>query len=312
MLWSSMVDRVCVPFEPSDEVKVKAKKYLEEALEDFSFHSMCYERERSLYIDANDVKTRLPVDFISLSGQVEFKGKVLQLFQDHENHPRRTSSDSYRTGTPTHYFLDGDDLILYPSPSSGGLIAFRYYARATNLEDSSTKYKRLNYKDLKSGYFRVGEKVQGRTSLVEATIVEDNNNNNIGTLVLSDIVFPQAVTNFTHLEQIVQIDDEQAMQLLQYVTWEALLTNWDTSGLGGRATVSGGLYDFTKAGDEPIIPAKYHPFLMDYAKASLFEDLGDYSRSERHWSKYFSNRKSAKAQAAHQEYVGSMQVADML
>jgi len=31
MLWSQIVDRASVPFEPSDEIKVKAKKYGEEA-----------------------------------------------------------------------------------------------------------------------------------------------------------------------------------------------------------------------------------------------------------------------------------------
>jgi hypothetical protein len=306
-----MVDRVCIPFEPSDEVKVKAKKYLEEALEDFAFNTMCHEVERSIYIDQNDVKTLLPADFIGLSGQIEFDGKVLQLFQNSEGYPRRNSDDSYRTGTPTHFFLEGDNLILYPSPSKGGLIAIKYFARATNLEDSSTKYKRLNYKSLISNYFRVGERVQGRTSLVEATIVSDINNNDIGTLVLSDIVFPENVTDFTHDEQIVQIDDEQAMELAQ-TNWSGLLSNWDTLGLGGRATVTGVLYNYAKAGDKPIISAKYHPFLMDYAKASLFEDIGDYSRSERHWRRYKNNIKVSKAQASNQEYAGAIQVADVL
>ena len=82
MLWSSMVDRVCIPFEPSDEVKVKAKKYLEEALEDFSFNTMCHEVERSIYIAKKDVNTELPKDFIGLSCQIELYGKNLQLFQN--------------------------------------------------------------------------------------------------------------------------------------------------------------------------------------------------------------------------------------
>ena len=46
MLWSQIVDRASIPFEPSDEIKQKAKKYGEEAQQDFAFHTKSYERTR--------------------------------------------------------------------------------------------------------------------------------------------------------------------------------------------------------------------------------------------------------------------------
>ena len=46
MLWSQIVDRASIPFEPSDEIKQKAKKYGEEAQQDFAFHTKSYERTK--------------------------------------------------------------------------------------------------------------------------------------------------------------------------------------------------------------------------------------------------------------------------
>jgi len=307
VLFSEMVDRASIPFEPSDETKVKAKKYLEEAQQDFAFHARCYERTLSIFIDKNDHTIELPADFIEISGYVEFRNRVLQHKRSQYEASRRDSQDNYYTGVPTHYDIKGNNLILFPSPSLTGIVQFQYLATVNSIQDSATAYKKLNYKDLKSNYFKVGASVQGLTSDATAEVVEDISDNDKGTLVLTNVNGA-----FENAEQIVQIDEEQTMQNLMYSTWATLLQQWDTLGLGGRATVDGVAYSHKKAGDKPAINQAYHPFLIDYAKAMLFEDLGDYNRASAHMGRYMSNRGEVKAQYPNRHVYGVRQVADVL
>ena len=67
MLWSQIVDRASIPFEPSDKIKQKAKKYGEEAQQDFAYHTKSYERTRGVYIDSGAREVELPDDFIAIS-----------------------------------------------------------------------------------------------------------------------------------------------------------------------------------------------------------------------------------------------------
>jgi len=307
MLWSQIVDRACVPFEPNDEVKVKAKKYGEEAQQDFAYHTRSYERSRGIYIDKDDRSLELPADFIEMAGYVEFRNRILKLYPEHKLFPRRTSSNTYRTGTPEWYEIKGNNMYLYPSPSTVGVLQFYYTATVNNLEDSATAYKRINYTSLISGYWQVGKQVQGRTSTATATIEEDINDNNTGTLVLSNIS-----GTFQTNEQIVQLDEEQYMNEQEQSSWENLLTNWDTIGLGARATTSGLTYGHSLAGDKPAILQAYHPMLIDYIKASLHEDQGRYNVADRHMERYVANRQLVKGQYQNRQRYGAEQVQDVL
>jgi|TARA_R100001082_G_C4339018_1_gene149198 hypothetical protein len=307
MLWSQIVDRASVPFEPSDEIKVKAKKYGEEAQQDFAYHTKSYERTRGVYIDKDERKIDLPEDFIELASHVEFRNRVIGIYPEHEMFPRRNSDGSYRTGTPQWYEIKGNSLMLYPSPSSVGRLLFDYVATVNNLDDSATAYKRLNYTNLLSGFWVVGKEIQGRTSNATATIEEDINDNKTGTLVISNIT-----GTFQASEQLVQLDEEQAMNLQEQSSWENLLANWDTIGLGARATSSGLTYSYAKAGDKPAILESYHPMLIDYIKAMLYEDEGRYDISDRHMGRYTRNRDLVKGQFQSRQQYGAGQVKDVL
>lgn len=307
MLWSQIVDRASIPFEPSDEVKVKAKKFGEEAQQDFAFHTKSYERTRGIYIDSGDREIELPEDFIEMASYVEFRNRILRLYPEHKLFPKRNSDGSFRTGTPEYYEIKGNNLCLYPSPTTVGLLLFEYVATVNNLDDSATAYKKLNYKSLKSGYWQVGKQIQGMTNNATAKIEEDINDNDTGTLVLSNVS-----GTFSANEQIVQIDEEQAMNLQEQSSWENLLANWDTIGLGARANTSGLLYSFAGAGDKPAILQAYHPMLIDYIKAMLYEDVGRYDISDRHMARYVNNRDLVKGQFQSRESYGAMQVKDAL
>ena len=306
MLWSQIVDRAVIPFEPGDEVKAKAKKYGEEAQQDFAYHTKTYERVRGIFIDKDDRKVELPEDFIELASHVEFRNRILRTYPEHQLLPRRNSDGSYRSGTP----------------SSVGRLLFNYVATVNSIEDSATAYKKLNYTNLTSGYWQVGKQIQGMESGATATIVEDTNDNKTGTLILSDVTnggdntpFGKKYENASHTsqaEQIVQLDEEQAMNLLEQSTFDNLLSNWDTIGLGARATTAGLEYSFAKAGDKPSLLQAYHPMLIDYIKAMLFEDDGRYDISNRHMARYTANRDLVKGQFQHRQQYGAGQVQDVL
>lgn len=307
MLWSQIVDRASVPFEPNDEIKTKAKKYGEEAQQDFAFHTRSYERTRGIYIDSGDRELELPEDFIEIAGYVEFKNRILRIFPEHKLFPRRTSAGVYRTGTPEWYEIKGNFMYLNPSPTTVGILQFQYTATVNNLDDSATAYKRLNYKSLISGYWQVGKQIQGMTSNATGIIKEDINDNNTGTLILSDIS-----GTFQANEQIVQLDEEQYMEELQQSSFADLLTSWDTIGLGARATTSGLTYGHSLAGDKPAILQAYHPMLIDYIKAMLFEDEDRYDIADRHMNRYISNRQLVKGQFQNRQRYGAEQVQDVL
>ena len=311
MLWSQIVDRASIPFEPSDEIKQKAKKYGEEAQQDFAFHTKSYERTRGVFIDKDDREVELPSDFIELASYVEFRNRVLDIYPEHQKFPQRDSNGVYRTGTPIHYQIKGNSLCLYPSPHQSGMLLFNYVATINNLEDSATAYKKLKYTNLKSGYWRIGKKIQGVTSGATAIISEDINDNTTGTLIITDIVESNS-GSFQAAEQIVQIDEEQVMELQQQNTFNDLLANWDTIGLGARATTSGLCYSFGAAGDKPAMLEAYHPMIIDYIKAMLYEDLGRYDISDRHMSRYMNNRQIVKGQFANRERYGSLQIQNAL
>ena len=113
-------------------------------------------------------------------------------------------------------------------------------------------------------------------------------------------------------EQLVQLDEEQNMNLIEQTSWNNLLANWDTIGLGARATTSGLAYSHLTAGDKPAILQAYHPMLIDYIKAMLYEDQGRYEISDRHMIRYSQNIKTVKGQFQNRQRYGAEQVQDVL
>lgn len=292
MLWSELQDRVSVSFPSTLEgLKSRALKYLELAQEDFAYHTGCYERNRVVYVDANQAKIPLPTDFISIQGQVEYRGAVIPYNPQIGVRSRRLSDSTYETGLPKEYFIDGMDLIFVPVADTGGLMAFKYKAKPGTFTDSATAYKKLHYDGLTTGMFRTGDELLGRTSGVSATVVEDINDNLRGVLILTDLVFPTGKTTFANDEVLVTTNENTEMwETLSGDDWEDITTAWEDLGLGAKAVANGNLIDHATAGDSPVIPSAYHHFLMEYAKAMIYEDEGETQRSDRQLQRYYSNR----------------------
>ena len=80
------------------------------------------------------------------------------------------------------------------------------------------------------------------------------------------------------------------------VTIEAVFTENEalTGSENFAATENGTEAAFATAGDFPDIPDPYRKYLVDYAKASMFDDKGD-RRALRAWDKYNSNREMIRA-----------------
>ena len=318
MTWSSLVDRVMagLPFQGSNDFNfTKVKKYLEEAQEDFAFYTKCYEKDFSFYLDAGDQYLTLPSDFVELVSTVEFKGSNLELFQRHEVIDRRKSDNTFRTGTPEYFDIQGDRMVFVPAPSVAALCTFRYVAKPTNLTDSATAYKKLRYDTLTSSAPVIGTTLNAKrwdgsaytTAVTWSAVVSDYIDDNLeGTLIIGS-----QTGSINNNDLIIALDDEVEMWNSIYSNWATLLSNWGDLGLGFKALANGTPYDFPTAGDEPSIKQIYHPFLVDYAKAQMYWDVGD-ARAKDYMANYMMNRENTRKQFGARGIHGPARVADVL
>ena len=318
MTWASLVDRVLTGFPHSDIAfnESKAQKYLEEAQEDFAFYTKCYEKGFSYYLDEGDATLPLPKDFIDIVSTVEYKGRYIAPFQRHEIISRRKVDNTFRSGSPEYFQIEGNNMAFVPAPAQGGLLSFRYAAKPTNLTDSATAYSKLNYDTLSSSAPYIGDTVAiKRLSnstysdvTFSATVADYEDKNLTGVLILSD------VTNGSNLQNndlIVTTNDETEMFLALQSTWTALIAAWDDLGLGFKALANGRIYDFSTAGDEPQINQIYHPMLVDYAKAAFHWETAS-GLAPGYTQKYEQNRENVRRQFAHRMMHGPAQVADTI
>tara|TARA_R100000655_G_scaffold31950_2_gene63722 strand:- start:6268 stop:7203 length:936 start_codon:yes stop_codon:yes gene_type:complete len=287
MKWSTLVDRAILPFGSDMIHKKKAKKYLVEAERDFAMYTKCYERERVIYAESGVVKNELPEDFIELKWNVEYDGLVLDQFNN--QYPRRNASNTLLRGKPSHYFLENNKLALYPEPQADGKVHFRYSAIPHNIEESTTAYKKMGYNTLTSGMFIAGTQIKGKTSNATATVEFDDSDEDTGTLVLSSVT-----GTFQANEDIYTNDTKVGMWTTTLGSFDSLFSSWDAYGLGGRAKVVGVAYDFTDAGEQPIIDSIYHDYLVDFAKSMMAEDIGDQQRATLFLNRYYANREKCR------------------
>ena len=306
MTWESLTDRVLTTFG-SGVPRVKVKKYLQEAEEDFALGTKCYVKDFSYMPFKVDSYIELPKDFIEIKGNVEFKTRTLNRVSHFEDFSRFKTDGSIKQGNPEHFYIRGERMYLYPAVASVGLIAFSYVARPVQL-DSGTTYKYLQFDDLESDQFYVGDEILGRTSAAEATVAEIVDlAQKQATLVLSGVTGV-----FQDNEVVVVTSDEQGMWLGSYSNdWSQLLANWQVLGLGGIADVKGLVYDFSGAGASPAIPENYHTYLVCYAKAAVAEDNGDLNGSSVYRSKYETDKEKTRVQSSHKGIDGVQTIVDV-
>jgi|TARA_R100000049_G_C1947346_1_gene93053 hypothetical protein len=319
MTWSDLIDRVLVgfPFQDTGEFnRTRTLKYLEEGQEDFSFYTQCFEKNFSFYLDDGDEELDLPIDFNSLVSTVEFKGKNVAPFQRSETITRRKTDNTFRTGFPEYFEIQGNKMSFVPAPSTGGLLTFRYSAKPTNLTDSATQYTKVRYDTLTSSAPYIGDTLNAKAlsggvydQSVDwsATVADVDINNLEGIITLTG---EDNGSNLNNNHQLVSVDDETTMWLGIYSdSWSTLLTNWNDLGLGFKSLANGNSFAFATAGDTPQIDAIYHPMLVDYAKAAYLWETGS-PMAGTYQQKYESNRESARKQFAHKGYHGPRSVID--
>jgi len=306
MTWETLIDRVLTSFGP-DVPRTKVKKYLQEAEEDFAIGTYCLVKNFSYMPYQGDDFIELPKDFVELQGNVEFKTRTLDRVSHFEDFSRYRTDGSVKTGNPDYYFIRGNKMYIYPAISTAGLVTFSYVARPIQLDDAVT-YKRLQYDDLESDQFYIGNTISGRTSSATATVVERIDvAQKKGTLVLGSINGA-----FQDNEVIVTESDEQGMWLTAFGdSWDTLLLNWQKVGLGGIADVNGVLYNYTGVGASPTIPENYHSYLVCYVKAALAEDNGDGNGAQYYRNKYDLDKQQTKIQIRHKGIDGVQTVADV-
>ena len=323
MTWSDLIDRVLVgfPFQATGEYNsTRTLKYLEEAQEDFAFYTHCFEKNFSFYLDDGDEELDLPSDFNSLVSTVEYKGKNVAPFQRADTITRRKTDNTFRTGFPEYFEIQGNKMSFIPAPSTGGLLTFRYSARPTNLTDSATQYTKVRYDTLTSSAPYVGDTLNAKaynsssgvydTSVTWSATVADVEINNLEGVLTLDAEANSSNLNNNH--QLVTVDTETNMWLSIYSdNWSTLLTNWNILGLGFKALSNGKSFANATAGDSPQIDTIYHPMLVDYVKAAYFWEAQN-AMAGTYQQKYEMNREAARKQFAHKGYHGPRAVTDVM
>jgi len=319
MNWESLIDRVLTSFS-SDIPRVKVRKFLEEAEDDFALDTKCYVKDWSYMPNAGDDTIDLPTDFIELIGQVEFKTRTLKPFATYTDYSRYRTDSTLKTGNPEYYFIRGQKMYLVPALTSADLVTFSYAAKPTHLEDSATKYKKLRYDNLSSDNFYNGDNIKFlaqtssnpslNTVLGTATVVDVIDiAQKSGYLIVSDLT---AASNQTIVDncKIINDGEEEQMWNTSFGDYPTLLTNWATLGLGGIGLLKGVAIDHATAGDSPLIPEVYHNALICYAKSILYDDQQDSQRSSMFYNRYLNDKANAKAQVSGKGISGPHHVTD--
>tara|TARA_R100001530_G_scaffold56086_1_gene41040 strand:- start:435 stop:1385 length:951 start_codon:yes stop_codon:yes gene_type:complete len=310
MTWDSLTDRVLATFG-SGVHRVKVKKYLQEAEEDFALGTKCIVKTFSFMPFNTDDFIKLPADFLEIKGNVEFKTRTLKRVSHFEDFSRFKTDGTIKQGNPEHYFIRGETMYLYPAVSNVGLISFSYVAKPVQLDSSMTNgYKRLQIDGLVSDQFYVGDVLLGRTGATQATVADVIDiQQKKATLVLHTIIVGDG--NFDDNEVVVATGDEQEMWLTNFGNWNNLLANWQSIGLGGIADVNGILYDYTGAGGSPTIPESYHAYLVCYAKAALAEDSGDLKSAAVYRNKFESDKETIRVLTTRRGVDGVQTIVDV-
>lgn len=319
MLWTELQTRVTYPF--SGAYSSEALTFLTDAQSDMSVFARCYERDFTTMCDYR-VKKRieLPSDFVSMVEDPIYGGTRLSLYQPAiYQSDRYTSSHALATGTPEHYRIEGNSLVLFPWNSGAKILTMRYFAKADRLDSAETHYK-LNYDGLNSKAFLKNDLIKGETTGTTAYVDRDiSNNDGSGTLIIRDMVTTTGYANgFNNNENVNVIDSENNAYegvLATTQTFSDLLQHWDDLGLGGQAVVKGRQYtenSTDESGTIPVIPGAYHHILIEYAQSKIYDMLGEKEDSARMMNTYLMNRTAVSESYHGRTYAGPMQVADVL
>lgn len=126
------------------------------------------------------------------------------------------------------------------------------------------------------------------------------------------ITFP-GVT-FLQNETLFTMDDSYDLAVLSgSYTFGQLTSQWDSLGLGARATSSSVPLTWNDLDIlSPVIPDIYHLYLVDYAKSMLAEQEKEFELSDRFMAKYLRNRELVRGQISGKGTgSGTMVVADL-
>lgn len=331
MKWSELKTRVTKPFGGSHSSD--AELFLEDAERDLGLFAKCYKRTHVTLLDEHSNGFELPSDFIEMDSPPDYDGYLLDRYVETAGYSNKVDSNTFYKGHPECYRIEGNRMTLIPQPTDAKLLRFEYVAMPKKLT-KSTAYRALRYKNLTGQSFKVGDVVEGRlasnsgTATTTAKVVRvDAKGDNTGELILSDVTDLGSYTGFRNGDTLVTIDAEQdaysaSSPYGQGYTFDQLLSDWDTIGLGGKATIVGtefalqgtsnGVDYGATVGESPVIPEPYHYIMIEFAQARIYDMLGQSGDADRHYSRYYQNRIGIAATFANQDFGGPATVVDAL
>lgn len=312
MKWVDIIDRTLLPFESrKGQLDIRAGKYLDEAMEDFSLYTKCHVRKFNIYISTDKTFITLPDDFVEMVDTPVFRGRYLDrrasnayLFN------QDTATNRFNTGTPQEYYLEDRRLHLIPRPSQAGVLTLTYIAVPKSLR-GKTDLKKVRFDNLVSEFFRPGNDIKSRpgasntTSTIGKIEVAEHHEPLGGSLIISGVTNGFTTDN----EDLFSANPETGYwETLHGSSWSSITTTWNNLGFGGIATINGVQFSYTE--EEPVIPSIYHYALVDYAKAMIHQDMGNLKAFNNHYTLYVASREKARTTSANSDSGGMTYVAD--
>ena len=331
MKWSELKTRVCKPF--GGNYSSDAELFLEDAEKDLGLFAKCYRRTHVTLLDEHSNGFESPSDFIEMDSRPDYDGTALERYTERGYYSNKLNDGKFDTGHPQFYRIEGQRMVLVPQPTDAKLLRFEYVALPKKMA-KSTAYRALRYKNLSGQSFVVGDVVEGRLSTNITTVTTtakvervDESGDGTGELILSNVTDIGNHTGFRNGDTLVAIRAEEdayssASPFGLGYTFDQLIANWDTIGLGGKATIVGtefalqgtsnGIAYGTTVGESPIIPEPFHYLMIEYAQARIYDMLGQSNDADRHYNRYYQNRIGVAAITANQDFGGPTTVVDAL
>tara|TARA_Y100000592_G_scaffold64395_1_gene100327 strand:- start:377 stop:1372 length:996 start_codon:yes stop_codon:yes gene_type:complete len=331
MKWTDLKTRVCKPF--GGNYSSDAELFLEDAERDLGLFAKCYKRTHVTLLDEHSNGFELPSDFIEMDSRPDYDGTALERYSERQYYSNKLSGSQFDKGDPQMYRIEGNRMTLVPQPTDAKLLRFEYVAMPTKIAKSEA-YRALRYKELSGQSFKVGDVVEGRLSTNITTVTAtakvervDESGDGTGELILSSVTTLGSYTGFRNGDTLVSISPEEDAYEANTpfglgFTFDQLIANWDTIGLGGKAKivgtqfalqgVSNGLAYGKTIGESPVIPEPFHYLMIEFAQARIYDMLGQSNDADRHYNRYFSNRIGVAAITANQDFGGPTTVVDTL
>jgi hypothetical protein len=306
MTFSKLRDRATLGLE-GNAIRQMALQFLYEAEAEMCMRAKCYQKHNlNLMVDPDNVNiVDLPSDFSELIALPEWKSIPLEHNPKWQDDVRRKSDGTWYTGTPYEYYMQNNQVVLYPEPDSyagENKLGVFYAASAPDTHAAVAEITKITcYGETTldgADYFYIS------STATDWYVWFDVDNGSVDP----------AITGRTGVEVDISADDSATTVATALQTALDLLTNITATSSGAVVTVTNDtagavkseaidvntmfIFNVTTPGQDaltsPVFDNAYHTYLVDYAKGMLLHEDGKINRGDRKLATFYANVEMVK------------------